>query len=351
MMSTVCREQGGNMKKLQVLALVGILVLGLGAAAFATGGEEEGAAAEAQVKFAAVLPGSIQDADYNTIGYVALQEAGQAHGAQTAYSEKVAVPDAERVLTEYCVAGFDIIWVHGSQFNGAAAKVGPEYPDVTFIIEVDSEPADKLPNFWYMDRNFYTGFYVLGALAALTTETGQIGYIGGLELPFTRAEINAIRQAIRDVGSDAVLDYLYIGDFNDPVKTRQAAEGLIANGIDVIISSVNLGNYGLYNAAKDAGEGVYITTKYTDKTDLAPDNFLTSDLFDFKVPLTEILGRFIDGEKGGFLYLDYGEGLARATQFPIRNVSDAVNAQVREIATAVAAGEIDIARNQQEILD
>ncbi len=338
------------MKKLQVLALVGILVLGLGAAAFAAGGGEE-EAAEAQVKLAAIFPGSIQDADYNTIGYMALQESGQAYGAQTAYSEKVAVPDAERVLTEYAVAGFDIIWVHGSQFNGAAAKVGPEYPDVTFIIEVDSEPADKVANFWYLDRNFYTGFYVLGSLAALTTETGKIGYIGGLELPFTRAEINAIRQAIRDIGSDAELSYLYIGDFNDPVKTRQAAEGLIANGIDVIISSVNLGNYGLYNAVKDAGADVYITTKYTDKTDLAPENVLTSDLFDFRVPLTEILGRFIDGEKGGFLYLDYGDGMARATQFPIRNVSDAVNAQVREIATAVAAGKVDIDRNQQEILD
>lgn len=337
------------MKKLQVLALVGILILGLGTAVFAAGSDE--APATEQVKFAAIFPGSIQDADYNTIGYVALQEAGQAYGAQTSYSEKVAVPDAERVLTEYCVAGYNIIWVHGAQFNGAAAKVAPEYPDVTFVIEVDSEPADKVPNFWYMDRNFYTGFYVLGAVAGLTTETGKIGYIGGLELPFTRGEVNAARQAIRDVGSGATLEYLYIGDFNDPVKTRQAAEGLISNGVDVIISSVNLGNYGLYNAVKEANTKVYITTKYTDKTAQAPDNFLTSDLFDFRAPLTDILGRFIDGEKGGFLFLDYGDGKARATQFPIKNVSDAVNAKVREIATAVEAGTVEIVRNQQEILD
>ena len=337
------------MKKLQVIALVGILFLGLGTMAFAAGSQQ--ATATDQVKFAAVFPGSIQDADYNTIGYVALQESGQAIGAQTAYSEKVAVPDAERVLTEYAVAGFDIIWVHGSQFNGAAANVAPKYPDVTFIIEVDSEPAEKAANVWYMDRNFYTGFYVLGALGALRTETGKIGYLGGLELPFTRAEINAIRQAIRDLGSNAQLSYLYVGDFNDPVRTRQAAEGLISTGVDVIISSVNLGNYGLYNAVKEASADVYITTKYTDKTDLAPDNFLTSDLFDFRTPLEIILGRFVAGEKGGFLYLDYGEGKPRATQFPIRNVSDAVNAQVREISRAVAAGEVEIVRNQAEILN
>lgn len=338
------------MKKLQVLALVGILILGLSTAVFAGPQGEEEPEVE-QVKFAAIFPGSIQDADYNTIGYVALQEAGQAHGAQTAYSEKVAVPDAERVLTEYCEAGFDIIWVHGAQFNGAANNVGPQYPDVTFVIEVDSEPADKAPNFWYMDRNFYTGFYMLGAVAAAATQTQQIGYIGGLELPFTRAEINAARQAIRDVGSPAELSYLYVGDFNDPVKTRQAAESLISTGVDVIISSVNLGNFGLYNAVKEADTQVYITTKYTDKTDQAPDNFLTSDLFDFRVPLTDILGRFIAGETNGFLYLDYGSGLARDTQFPIRNIRDDYNTRLQELAAQVEAGEVDIVRNQAEIVD
>jgi len=351
MRSTTCREQGGNMKKLQVLALVGIFVLGLGTAVFASGGIEGDAPADDQVKYAAIFPGSIQDADYNTIGYVALQESGQTIGALTAYSEKVAVPDAERVLTEYCEAGFDIIWVHGAQFNGATANVAPNYPDVTFIIEVDSEPADKAANYWYMDRNFYTGFYVLGAVAAAATETGKIGYIGGLELPFTRAEINAARQAIRDVGSDAVLSYLYVGDFNDPVKTRQAAEGLIANGVDVIISSVNLGNFGLFNAVKEANTQVFITTKYTDKTDQAPDNFLTSDLFDFRTPLTQILESYVAGEKAGFLYLDYGAGLARDTQFPIGNLSDSLNARLQELAAAVEAGEVDIVRNQAEIVD
>ena len=42
------------------------------------------------------------------------------------------------------------------------------------------------------------------------------------------------------------------------ISSRQAAEGLIANGVDVIISSVNLGNFGLYNAVKEASTQVFI---------------------------------------------------------------------------------------------
>lgn len=308
------------------------------------------AADKTQVKMAAVFPGSIQDADYNTIGYIALQEVGNKYGLEVSYSEKVAVPDAERVMKEYINAGYNVIWVHGSQFNGAANKIGDDYPNVTFIIEVDDTPAEMKANFWCMDRNFYTGFYVLGALAALKTETDQIGYIGGLELPFTRAEINAIKQAIKDVGSDAKLEYIYVGDFNDPLKTRQAAEGFISKGVDVIISSVNLGNFGLYNAAKEAKKPVFITTKYTDKEAQAPNNFLTSDLFDFTVPVKEILGKVLDGEKGGFILLEYGEGKARYAQFPINNVSEEIGAKVNQIAVDVASGKINIVKNLAEIL-
>jgi basic membrane protein A len=328
-----------------MLGLAGLLFL-----ATACTPKEEGAETKPEIKMATLFPGSIQDADYNTLGYIATQEAANAHGIKSAYSEKVAVPDAERVLREYVNEGCTIIWVHGAQFNGAAAKVGSEHPEVSFIIELDEKPAELEPNFWYLERNYYTGFYVLGALAAMKTETGKIGYIGGLELPFTRGEINALRQAMRDLGSAAVLEYVYVGDFNDPLKTRQAAEGLMAQGADVIVSAVNLGNFGLYSAVQEADRPVFITTTYTDKLVQAPDNYLTSDLFDFSGPLRAIVAKIIAGERGGFWSLEYGEGKARYTQFPISNVPEEVDAEIRRIAAGVAAGTIPVTKNLDEIL-
>lgn len=293
-------------------------------------------------KLATIMPGSIQDADYNTIGYIATQEVADEFKIEKAYSEKVAVPDAERVMKEYIADGYNIIWVHGGQFNSAALKVADENPNVTLIVEVDTKPKDMKPNVWYFHRNFHTGFYVLGSLAALKTQTGKIGYIGGLEMPFTYGEVNAVKQAIKDLGSNASLDYVYAGDFNDPLKARQAAESLIARGVDVILSSVNLGNYGIYNALAEAKTPVYITVKYTDKSIQVPQNYLTADLFNFRVPLREVVDRVIKGEKGGFLMLDYGEGKARYAQFPIRNVTDEINNKVKQIADDVASGKIQI---------
>lgn len=335
------------MKKKLILVLSFILVISF--SAFCEGEAEDGSGSGA-VKIAALFPGSIQDADYNTIGYIALQEAANAEGIKSAYSEKVAVPDAERVLKEYINANFSIIFVHGAQFNGAVAKVAPKNPDVIFIIEVDEKPNTLGENIWYIERNYYTGFYVLGALASMKTETGKIGFIGGLELPFIRGEVNAVNQAIRDQNSNATLEYIFVGDFNDPLKARQAAEGLMSQGVDIIISAVNLGNFGLYSAVKEADKPVFITTTYTDKLAQAPDNYLTSDMFNFSIPIKGIAAKIIAGEKSGFWSMAYGEGKSRSTQFPISNVSDSINAAVKQIAEDVASGKIVVKKVLGEVL-
>ncbi len=332
--------------KFHRFALLAVLALTMPMSVFAGG---EGEATGDQMRLAVVFPGSIQDADYNTIGYTAMQAIGAEFNLDTALSERVAVPDAERVLREYATGDFDVIWVHGSQFNGAANTVAPDYPDVTFIIEVDVEPVDPMPNVWYLDRNFHSGFYVLGAVAALKSETGRVGYFTGVQLPFANEEINAIYQAWDDLGFDGSLDYLFLGDFNDPVRTRQAAEGFVAQGVDVIISSVNLGNYGLYNAVSDTDAEVWFTTKYTSKEVHAPDNYLTSDLFDFTPALREVMNAYLAGEMGGYTVLEFAEGGARWLDFPIRNVDEATNAMIYEIARGVESGEIEVMRRQDTV--
>ena len=128
------------MKRFKRLTVFTLIILMVSAVIFTgCGKKEEAAAPEAtapeatKYKFASVFPGSIQDADYNTLGYIATQDVGKRFNIDIAYSEKVAVPDAERVMKEYINDGFNIIWVHGSQFNGAALNLADEYTDVVFF--------------------------------------------------------------------------------------------------------------------------------------------------------------------------------------------------------------------------
>lgn len=262
----------------------------------------------AKFKLAAIFPGTIQDADYNTLGYLAITHIKTKYGIDIAYSERVAVPDAERIMKEYIALGYNIIWAHGGQFLAQVLKLAKEYPDVVFIGEADKPLESPPPNLWIIDRNFHTGFYVLGAVAALSTKTGKIGYIGGIDLPFSKAEVNAILEAIKKYNPDAELIYVWVGDFNDPVKTRSLAESLIAQGVDFILSSVNLGNYGLFEAVKAEKERkILLTVKYTDKSAFVPEHFVTSYIYDFGVALDYIVSKIMEGQKGGYYKMEFGK--------------------------------------------
>ena len=86
-------------------------------------------------KMAALFPGVITDADYNTLGYLGLTEVKASLGVETAYSESVPVPDIDRAMREYIDQGYNIIWTHGSQFLNQTGRRRLSWPDVGYRLK------------------------------------------------------------------------------------------------------------------------------------------------------------------------------------------------------------------------
>lgn len=305
------------------------------------GGGGGGGTGDEAPRIAAVFSGTTTDADYTFLGLQALEAAEERFGAEVTYSESVAVPDAQRVLREYVADGHTVIWTHGSQFYDATVAVAQEAPDVIFIAEQDTEPESVPENVWVLDRNFHLAFYPLGVLAAATTQTQQIAYLGGVTLPFSYSEVHAVEQALADVGSTATLTPVWTGDLNDPTRGQQFTSQLMAGGADVILGSLNLGMVGAFEAVK-ADPNVRITAKYTDKSSLAPDNYLTAVLYDFSVMLEEILTQVEQGETGGYLGMTFEQGISLQ---PPANVDQAVVDQVNQVIEGLTSGEIEVERD------
>jgi basic membrane protein A len=299
-----------------------------------------------EFKMASIFPGVITDADYNTLGYIGTTEVGNQLGIETAYSESVPVPDVERVMREYIDDGYNIIFTHGGQFVNQTLAMAQEFPDVYFIAEGDAPVEDPPPNVWVIDRNFHTGFYGVGALAAQITESGKIGYLGGLTLPFSYAEVHAMQQAIADLGLDVELKPVWVGDFNDPTKARELADAMIAEDIDVIVGSLNLGMLGVFESVKNASDPVWVTAKYSDKSSFAPDQYVSSLLYDFAGPLQAIVGNIMAGESGGYYPLGFDTGVS--LQAP-QHVSDEVLASMEDITSRLISGETEVIKNTEPI--
>ena len=306
--------------------------------------------AQPKIKIATVMPGTIQDGEYNWLGAEAMKAAAKTGFYETAYSEKVTVPDVARVMREYIASGHRIIWAHGAQFNNAVFSLADANPEVSFIIETEPRPAANTvkPNVWYLDRNRHTGFYLMGVVASMVTKAQKIGYIGGVPLPFYWSELNATRQALKDNNSKATISAIVVGDFNDPVKAKQSAEVLIAAGCDVLISQLSLGNTGVIQAVKEAKNKVLLTTSFTSRKDQLPNGYLTADLYDFSKPITDIAEQVRKGSKGGYYLMEYGPGKARSTEMPIVNVDAKVNERVQQTIRDIVSGKVTVVLNQNK---
>jgi len=333
------------MKRFKMITLISIVLMIALSACGGGGGEEPEASMD--YRLAAIFPGTITDADYNTLGHLGITAVTDELGVETAYSESVAVPDVDRVMREYIDDGFNIIFTHGGQFLSQTIELAGEFPEVYFIAEADATVADLPANVWVMVRNMEIGAYGAGATASLITQTGKIGYIGGLTLPFSYAEVHAIDQSIADAGADVEVIPVWVGDFNDPAKARELSDSLIAEGADVIISSLNLGTLGVFEAAKNATSEVLVIAKYTDKSEFAPEQYVTSMLYDFKKPLLDMVSSIMDGETSGNYQFGFDTGIA--LQFPLMNVSGDVESQAQNIIDQMVAGDIVVAKNTDPI--
>jgi basic membrane lipoprotein Med (substrate-binding protein (PBP1-ABC) superfamily) len=300
------------------------------------------APAVAQMKMAMILPGPVEDSDFNALGYNALKEAGKVYRLETSHSERVAVADAERVAREYINTGYKIIAFHGGQFLTTAQKLAPQFGDVNFIIETQTKQVP--PNVWNINRHFYEGFHPLGVLAALTTRSNKIGYIAGIRLPDFISSLNVVYTAIKDTNPKAELKYAFVGDQNDPLKARQSAQAMIGEGADVIISQLNLGVIGVTEAVKASGKPVLVTTFYTDKHTSAPTVYATSLLLDFNQAYRDVVGSILKGQRTGQYVMRPGRAMSLA---PIHNVPPDVAKKVQAAYDDIASGK----RSVPDILD
>jgi basic membrane protein A len=318
-----------------------------GASPAATGGGDATAAGGDQT-FAIILPGPIQDADYNAIAYEGLDDLAADFGITTEYSEQVAVADAERVAREYIDSGADMVAFHGGQFLTIATDLAAEFPDTVFIAESSGEMADQPDNVWNIAREFAPGFYVQGAHAALMTESNTIAFLGGIDIPDYKAGANAMFAGARAVNPDVELLYNFTGDQNDAVTGRQSADALIGQGADVLVLGLNNAIYGVAEASAAADSPVYMTSSFTDKVSIAPDTFLMSTIWDFTGAFAQAIEGIQAGETSGVIPMSPASGLI--TLGELHNTPDDVAAQVTDLWDQVVAGEVEVPVMTDEVV-
>ena len=168
-------------------------------------------AAEAKpFRVAMVLHGAVNDKSWNEAGYNGLLKIEKETGAKIAYQERIPLTDAEESMRTFASQGYDLVIGHGDEFSEAGKVVAPEFPDVKFAV-VNGAATDKnLTSISMFDEQLT---YLVGIIAAKSTKSGKVGFIGGLEIPPVVRNGNGMKMGINAADPKVELVTTYLGDF------------------------------------------------------------------------------------------------------------------------------------------
>lgn len=177
--------------------------------------------------------GRINDGTFNTRAFEGMTRAAEDFGLETTAIETIAATDYAGNF-EACVdEGYDLIVTVGFLITDATLQAAKDYPDV-FFIGVDQVYPEALPNLVGLQFREDQGGFLVGALAALMTETEIIGGVYGVAIPPVVRYRNGFEQGARYINPDLTILGVHIDDFNAPDRGAAAAEQFMGENADVI---------------------------------------------------------------------------------------------------------------------
>jgi basic membrane protein A and related proteins len=168
--------------------------------------------------------------------------------------------DNLRLLAE---SGAELIIANGFAFAQNVWRVGTEFPDVMIAITDDCPQDDtftvvEMPNVRCMLSAEEQGSFLMGVAAALKSQTGTVGFIGGVQVPLILKFQAGFEAGAKAANPDiTILPAVYLTQvpdftgFNDPVKGKEAALALYGQGADVIYHAAGGSGLGLFEAAAE----------------------------------------------------------------------------------------------------
>jgi basic membrane protein A len=165
----------------------------------------------------------------------------------------------QELLQNLAEAGSDLIFGVGFLFAQSMTEVAGANPDTKFaIIDDSSITLDNVASLTFAEEQ---GSYLVGAAAALKSETGKIGFIGGVETELILKFEAGYVAGAKSIDPDIEVDVKYItqppdfAGFNAPERAKEIAKAQYEAGADVIYHAAGGSGLGLFQAAQEASAG------------------------------------------------------------------------------------------------
>lgn len=203
-------------------------------------------------------------------------------------------PGATEMLMRDAAHNSDLVITAGYQMGDILKLVAPDFPDVKFSI---FDVVLDMPNVAAVNYKSNEGSFLVGAIAALKSVNGKIGYIGGADVPLLHEFEAGYIAGIREINPMAEISVEYISldatGFIQPEKAKEIALAQYANGVDVIYTAAGGSGQGVLEAAQETQN--YIIWVDSNGNGLAPGLVLTSMAKEIPASVNRIIQETVEG--------------------------------------------------------
>ena len=298
--------------------------------------------------------GGVDDKSFNQSAWEGIKKFGEENGLTKGdggfdYLQSKSDADYNTNLNKLVRRDFDLVFGIGFLMKAAVEEIAIQQPDshLAIIDEVVEQP--NVASVMFKEQE---GAFLAGVAAALMSESKQIGFVGGMEIPVIERFEAGFLEGVKAVDPSIKVDVQYTGAFDKAELGKTTANRMYSSGVDIIFHAAGGTGNGVFSEAKE------LKTKDPDANvwviGVDSDQYEEGAVGDTNVTLTSMLKRVDvavqnlsnaakDGEFPGGKTTVYGlaeEGVGLADSRGA--IPEDVLAQIDEFSKKIASGEITV---------
>lgn len=192
--------------------------------------------------------GGLGDRSFNDSAYAGLQEAQRLYGIRFQALDHDADDAANlAALRRLIRLGYDLIIGIGFENAPYIQTLSREFPDRHFAAVDVVVEGDNVACSVYREQE---DDFLMGVLAAMLTQTGKVGFIGGMDIDVICRIEAGFRQGVAYQNPAVVVVADLAGTFADPALGKKLALAQYEAGVDVIYNAAGRTGLDIIEAAK-----------------------------------------------------------------------------------------------------
>ena len=284
--------------------------------------------------------GGVNDQSFNQSAWEGLQKAKKDLGIKASYQESKQDADYAANLDTLLEGNNDLIWGIGFKMADSILKAAKQNPKQKYAI-IDFSFGDKTPaNVVGVMFKAEEGAFLAGYIAAKSSKTNTIGFIGGMSVPIIHAFQYGYKAGAKFANSKITVLEQYSESFTDAAKGKAIANSMMGKNADVVFHAAGAVGDGVIEAVKEKNKMAVGVDR--DQNYLAPKNVITSSMKRVDNAIFNVVADLKKGTFKGGSTINYGlkDGAVDVAPTTSKMIPASLMKEVEDLKKKIADGKI-----------